>query len=178
MKLQDPKLGPKKWWGIVKSLYGNKIQSTIPALLDGDRIITDAKEKATIFNQYYITQCKRENNDGRIPNIIDFQNSSFISCLSTTELEVKELLNAVDVSKASGVDGVGNFLIKICADGIARPFSQFINISLSKGIFPSAWKKANVIPSFKKDDRQCKDNCRPISLLISLSKICEKFVYL
>lgn len=53
MKLQDPKLGPKKWWGIVKSLYGSKIQSTIPALFDGDRVITDAKEKATLFNLLY-----------------------------------------------------------------------------------------------------------------------------
>ena len=80
-KLQDPKLGTKKWWGIVKSLYGSKIHSSIPPLFDDDRIITDAKEKATIFNQYFITQCKVDNNDALIPNIIDFQNSRFISHL-------------------------------------------------------------------------------------------------
>jgi hypothetical protein len=48
-KLQDPKLGPKKWWGIVKSLYGSKIQSKIPVIQDGHRVITDAKEKAALF---------------------------------------------------------------------------------------------------------------------------------
>ena len=52
-KLQDPEIGQKKWWGIIKSLYGNKIHSNIPALLEGDRMITDAKEKATLFNDYF-----------------------------------------------------------------------------------------------------------------------------
>ena len=52
-KLQDPEIGHKKWWGIIKSLYGNKIHSNIPALLEGDWMITDAKEKATLFNDYF-----------------------------------------------------------------------------------------------------------------------------
>ena len=59
-KLQDTKIGPKRCWGIVKSLYGNKIQSTIPTLLEGDSLITDTKEKATLFNDYFSTQCKVE----------------------------------------------------------------------------------------------------------------------
>ena len=119
-----------------------------------------------------------DNNDAPIPNIIDFQNSRFISHLSTTEFEVRNLLSIIDVSKACRVDGIGNFLIKTCAHCIASSFSRFINISFSKGIFPSAWKKANVIPIFKKDDRQSKENYRPVSLLISTSKICEKIVFI
>jgi hypothetical protein len=45
------------------------------------------------------------------------------------------------------------------------------------GVFPLKWKLANVVPIFKKDNRQSKENYRPISLLPSLSKICEKFVF-
>ena len=49
-KLQDPEIGHKKnWWGIIKSLYGNKIHSNIRTLLEGDQMITDAKEKAKLF---------------------------------------------------------------------------------------------------------------------------------
>ena len=47
-KLQDPEIDYKRWWGIVKSHYGNKIYSNIPTLLEGDQMITDAKEKATL----------------------------------------------------------------------------------------------------------------------------------
>ena len=45
------------------------------------------------------------------------------------------------------------------------------------GSFPNQWKLANVIPIFKKDDRQSKLNYRPVSLLVSLSKIAEKIVF-
>ena len=39
-------------------------------------------------------------------------------------------------------------------------------------------KFANVIPIFKKNDRQSKINYRPLSLLICLSKILEKIVFI
>ena len=71
---------------------------------------------------------------------------------------------------------MGNFLIKTFAVGIAKSFSRFINISFSNGIFPFSWKLANVITIFKKDNRQSKENYRPVSLLSSLSKVCEKIV--
>ena len=57
-------------------------------------------------------------------------------------------------------------------------FQILINLSLSEGKFPDAWKLANVTPIFKKDDRQSKVNYRSVSLLDSLSKITEKIVFL
>jgi hypothetical protein len=47
-----------------------------------------------------------------------------------------------------------------------------------QGVYPSLWKFANVIPIFKKDDRQSKVNYRPVSLLAYLSKISEKIVFI
>lgn len=46
------------------------------------------------------------------------------------------------------------------------------------GVYPYQWKFANVIPLFKKNDRQSKVNYRPVSLLCSLSKIMEKVVFI
>ena len=138
----------------------------------------DAKEKAALFNEYFISQCKVENNNAPVPILNKFQSSKIISHLSTTENEVKDLLSTVDVSKGCGVDGVANFLIKTCAVGIANSFSCFINISFSNGKFPLSWKLANVIPIFKKDNRQSKDNYRPVSLLSYLSKVAEKIVFI
>ena len=82
-------------------------------------------------------------------------------------------MKSVDISKACGVDGVGNNLIRLSADGISVSFSPFINLSLSSGVFPDAWKFANVTSIFKKDDRQLKENYCPVSLLPSLSNINE-----
>jgi hypothetical protein len=62
--------------------------------------------------------------------------------------------------------------------GISNSFTSFVNFSFSSGKYPDKWKLANVIPIFKKDDRQSKLNYRPISLLVSLSKIVEKIAYI
>jgi hypothetical protein len=45
-KLQE--VSSKKWWGIVKSLCGQKMRETVPTLMEGPNIISDAKEKEII----------------------------------------------------------------------------------------------------------------------------------
>ena len=81
----------------------------------------------------------------------------------------------VDTTKACGHDGVGNKLIQLCCEGFCEFFINIVNLSFDLGKFPFQWKLANVIPLFKKDDRQWKNNYRPlVSLLPSLSKICVK----
>jgi hypothetical protein len=176
-KLQNPKIGPKKWWSIVKSLYGSKIQCSTPTLIENNCLVSDAKEKAALFNDYFVTQSRVNDTDATLPNLEVFQSCITLSNISTSEYEVKKLLQNVDTSKACGADGVGNALLKASANNIACSFSRFINQSLSMGVFPLKWKLANVVPIFKKDNRQSKENYRPISLLPSLSKICEKFVF-
>ena len=44
--------------------------------------------------------------------------------------------------------------------------------------FPSEWKKANVTPIYKKNDRQNDNNYRPISLLSSIGKLLERIVFI
>ena len=102
----------------------------------------------------------------------------FLSSIITTEEHVLELMKGVDISKACGYDGVGNKIIKLCSEGFHVYFTHFIiNLSLSLGRNPSEWKVANVMPLFKNNSRQLKVNYRPVSLLASFSKICEKVVF-
>ena len=48
---------------------------------------------------------------------------------------------------------------------------------LRTGLYPSSWKKANIIPIHKKESRQSKKNYRPISLLPIFGKIFEKLLF-
>ena len=48
---------------------------------------------------------------------------------------------------------------------------------LGTGVFPEKPKVAKVIPLFKNGDPILLTNYRPISLLLSLSKILEKVIY-
>ena len=43
--------------------------------------------------------------------------------------------------------------------------------------FPNSWKQANVVPIFKKGDRNLTSNYRPVSLLSTVSKVFEQIIY-
>ena len=68
-------------------------------------------------------------------------------------------------------------MLKEAGDAIVPSLTKLINLSLSSGKVPSSWKKANVIPIHKKDDKSKTNNYRPISLLSVVSKILERVVF-
>ena len=70
--------------------------------------------------------------------------------------------------------------VKIIKDDIDI-FSEFLLHNFSNSIFdatfPSALKKADVTPIFKKKDRKNVENYRPVSILPNFSKIYERCLY-
>ena len=48
---------------------------------------------------------------------------------------------------------------------------------MSEGIFPEAMKLADTVPLYKSKDRNQTTNYRPVSLLITLSKLLEKAMH-
>ena len=57
------------------------------------------------------------------------------------------------------------------------PLEIIFNQSLCEGIFPNQMKEAHVVPLHKSKSRSESSNYRPISLLMTISKILEKLVY-
>ena len=55
--------------------------------------------------------------------------------------------------------------------------SNLLNRIFHTGVYPRIWKVAHVTPIFKSDDKSNKTNYRPISLLPTLSKICEAIIH-
>jgi hypothetical protein len=87
--------------------------------------------------------------------------------------EVTKDLNAIDPSKACGSDQIPGRLLKECAAEIAPSLTRLINLSLRLGQVPKEWKCANIVPVFKKGDKEDVTNYRPISRLSVISKIAE-----
>ena len=175
--LSNPDTNCKKWWSIVNKVCGRENSSTIPPIIENEVPIFDSKEKACIFNDYFVLQTELPLANAIPPIIQPYQTQQFLSNIIATEEQVLELMKGVDISKACGYDGIGNKIIKLCCEGFHVYFTYFINLSLSLGQYPSAWKLANVIPLFKNDNPQHKVNYRPVSLLASFSKICERVVF-
>ena len=62
-------------------------------------------------------------------------------------------------------------MIILCAISICKPLEIIFQNCLRSGKFPSEWKKANGVPTFKKGDKQCIKNYRPVSLLPVCGKV-------
>ena len=60
---------------------------------------------------------------------------------------------------------------------ICRPLQIIDKSCLDRGKFPQEWKKANVVPVHKKNDKQLVKNYRPISLLPICGKLFERILY-
>ena len=172
--LSNPDINCKKWWSIVNRVCGRENSSSIPPIVENEVAIFDSKEKACIFNEYFVLQSELPVANAIPPAIQPYQTQRFLSDIIATKEQVFELMKGVDISKACGYDGAGNKIIKLCSEGFHAYFTHFINLSLSLGQYPSEWKLANVIPLFKNDNRQLRVNYRPVSLLASFSKICEE----
>ena len=68
-------------------------------------------------------------------------------------------------------------MIKLCDVVIVNPLYLIYKKCLDTGRFPISWKKDNVLPIHKKENRQLKKNYRPISLLPVCGKIFEKLIF-
>ena len=68
-------------------------------------------------------------------------------------------------------------MLKLCGEAICRPLNIIFKTCLNMGKFPSEWKKGNVVPIHKKDDKQNVKNYHPVSLLSICGKIFECLIY-
>ena len=68
-------------------------------------------------------------------------------------------------------------ILRICDDSLCGPFVLIFQSCFENGKFPSEWKKDNVVPTYKKNDKQLVKNYRPISLFSICVKIFERLVY-
>jgi hypothetical protein len=100
-----------------------------------------------------------------------------INLMLTTANEIKSIINFLKSKNSCGYDEISTMLLKICADYISVPLSYLCNQSMVVGAFPERLKYSKVKPLYKKGEKSCISNYRPISLLTAFSKIFEKVMY-
>ena len=68
-------------------------------------------------------------------------------------------------------------MLKIFGPAIYKPLAIIFKQCVDTGIFPSEWKKGNIVPIHKKGDKQTLKNYRPVSLLPICGKILERLMF-
>ena len=67
------------------------------------------------------------------------------------EEQVNRMMTEMKKIKNLGLDRIGQDLLLMGADIIARPLTRVIYNSIENGTFPTEWKKAVVAPLLKKE---------------------------
>ena len=100
-----------------------------------------------------------------------------MSSVTFSEDDIEKLIQNLDPNKAHGHDQISIRMLKLCNNSICKPLKIIFNGCLETSTFPNDWKKGNVVPIFKKDDKQVLKNYHPISLLLVCGKIFEKLIF-
>ena len=102
-------------------------------------------------------------------------NSIFIQPIAEDELRMH--IKGLDSSKSTGIDGIPIKYVKMAATVITPKLTQLFNICIKKEYFAQALKLPNIVPIFKKRNRENCCNYRPISILSPFAKIFEKCLH-
>jgi hypothetical protein len=148
-------------------------------------LVTDQKEIAEIFNDYYVNVASSigdnsiiiDSNHSSIKKIDNIMNNSN-STLTFTNIDesfVTKQIRKMNSKKAH--DGLSVKMLKLAEPIISKPLTKLINKSIDNSQFPTNFKIAQVAPIYKKKSTLNKANYRPVSLLPVMSKVFERAIF-
>ena len=175
-KLSDPHTGQKYFWTAFKRISNKKKNTNIPPIIDDNDYISNFRQKANIFNDFFADQCNILDNGSILPEV-NYNTNASIYDINITINHIVKIITKMNPKKGGGYDGISVTMLQLCASEVALPLRIIFQKCINTGMFPDAWKYANVQPVHKKKDRQVKSNYRPISLLPICGKMLEKIVF-
>ena len=176
----------KQLWKLINGVICKKKHSgSIRPYITVNGIKTyDPKKIANEFGHFYATMGSelarkipknRRNIHDYVSDIPRTLNSLVVGNIKHTDIE--KIINLLPAKTSSGHDGISNKLLKDLNCTISYPLLIIFNQSLETGIFPEKMKMAEIVPLYKSKEEDKVINYRPISLLMTTSKILEKIIY-
>ena len=176
----------RKLWTLINKIIGKENNKThvIDIIKSASIPRTDPHSITNTFNEFFSTVGKTYAERQKVSptetsnNIRNIKNNPKTLYLSPcTAEEIRTIIQQLPHKTSSGHDNISNVLLKKLTECLIHPLSIIFNQSMETGKFPESMKKADVTPLYKsKDDQEC-TNYRPISLLLTISKLLEKVMY-
>ena len=176
-KLNSIQKSSKAYWSLLKSFLNNKKIPIIPPILHNNALVTDFKKKAELFNCYFANQCTLINSNSTLLLNVQYLTDKRLSSFDFSEDDIMKVIQKLDPNKAHGQNNISIRMIKICGKSICIPLRKIFEECLRTGTFPLEWKKGNVVPIFKKGDKQIYKNYWPVLLLPIFAKILERLIF-
>jgi hypothetical protein len=169
----DNKKNNKQFTKYIQSKTNNKSGIGPLAGKDGKRTMDD-KEMADILNQQFSSVFTREDTSN-IPALLP-ETQEILEEIRITERDVRKQIRKLRADAAPGPDGISPRLLKDIENCVAAPLSLIFQKSLNEGKVPKEWKKATVVPIFKKGQKKDPSNYRPVSLTSVPCKMLESII--
>ena len=177
-KLQNTQRSSKAYWFLLTIFLNNKKIPIIPPLNHKHEFVIDFKKKAELLNSFFVDQCSLISNSSELSNKLERLTQSFLSLITFSKDNIAKMIQNLDPNKVHGHDQISIRMLKLCSTSVYKPLEIIFNRCLETGTFPNDWKKGNVVPVFKKCDKQILKNCYSISLLPVCGKIFEELILL
>ena len=159
------------YWALLKTFLNNRKIPIIPQLFRNNKFVTNFKEKAELLNSFFAKQCSLIKNDSKLYPRFHFLTDKRLSTVKFVNTDILKIIQNLNPNKDHGHDKISIRMLKLCGNSLCRPLELIFNDCVANGIFPSDWKKGNIVPVQDKNDKQRLNNYRPISLLQICSKI-------
>ena len=176
----------KQLWRMISGIICKRKQSgsIISYITINGVKMYDANKIANEFSRYYAkmgADLARKIPDSKkkvqeyVHDIPRTLNSLVVGRVEYTDVE--KIISALPAKTSSGHDGISNQFLKELNSSISYPLSIIFNQSLSSGVFSENMKLAKIVPLFKGKEDDMVVNYRPVSLLMTISKVLEKIMY-
>ena len=134
-RLNDLSTSAKSYWTILKTFNNKRKISLIPLLLFNNSFVTDFKEKANLFNEFFCKQCTPVANDSTLPPLLETPNET-LSFLEIIASDTGKIIKALNVKKAHGHDEISIRMLNLCESTIAEPLYLIFKNCLCSNTFP------------------------------------------
>ena len=101
---------------------------------------------------------------------------NYLSDIDFSESIIVESIKELSSNPAAGPGGFPYSLLIKCSVILAPALNLMFSQSLTQGIFPSALKRAVIVPILKSGYKSIPGNYRPISLISCISKVFERII--
>ena len=181
-KLLEYKGNTRKVWGLINKLIGklNNKQNIIQLLKTDTGELREGQTIADKLCDFFANigvhtaqQLNLKNQSG-FKQITPCETSIYMKPIDQTE--ISNLIYNLPNKSSCGIDGYSNIFLKQIQLNLLEPLHIIFNLSISTSVFPEDMKLALVTLLHKARERYLITNYRPISLLITISKLLEKCI--
>ena len=153
----------KRWWSLLKTVYKNcDMPDQIPPIEVNGNQITDDKEKANVFKNYFASISSFDG-DFNLPDEPIIIRGDTLESITVTNQDILDQLKMINVNKAYGIDEISPRLLKESGNALCEVLKDIYNRSLEMGKCPKIGKTQMSFLFIKKI-------ANPMSTIIDLSQ--------